>query len=187
MKLKSFIHFFRLNKSEEKHIVAHQSITMSNYQNLERDFAQMHVRDQGGGADYQRIPPATAPKPKAYTSAPAPFKPGKKSVVTQTGLHTFHKLLTDGGEAFVIGVIFALYLTGFLSGNSHSLHFPYVATVMQCLYASLPLAFVGGGDCAGFFLICRDFWGFFCVWMIQSLPVPFFQVEISSRTPVPLF
>ena len=50
---------------------------MSNYQNLDRDFAQMHVRDQGGGADYQRIPPATAPKPKAYTSAPAPFKPGK--------------------------------------------------------------------------------------------------------------
>ena len=49
---------------------------MSNYQNLDRDFAQMHVRDQGGGADYQRIPPATAPKPKAYTSAPAPFKPG---------------------------------------------------------------------------------------------------------------
>ncbi|KAK7093656.1 lipoma-preferred partner homolog [Littorina saxatilis] len=52
---------------------------MSNYQNLDRDFAQMHVRDQGGGGDYPRIPPATAPKPKAYTSAPAPFKPGGTS------------------------------------------------------------------------------------------------------------
>lgn len=49
---------------------------MSNYQNLDRDFSQMHVRDQGGGDSYGRMAPATAPKPKPYTSAPAPFKPG---------------------------------------------------------------------------------------------------------------
>lgn len=45
------------------------------YQNIDRDFAQKNVRDQGSG-DYKRAPPATAPKPKPYTPAPAPFKQG---------------------------------------------------------------------------------------------------------------
>lgn len=47
------------------------------YQNLDRDFAQMHVREQGGSGEFKRMPPATSPKPKPYTSAPAPFKPGE--------------------------------------------------------------------------------------------------------------
>lgn len=44
------------------------------YQHLDRDFAQMHVHE--GSGDYKRAPPATAPKPKPFTAAPAPFKPG---------------------------------------------------------------------------------------------------------------
>lgn len=50
---------------------------MSNYQNLDRQFAQMRVHEQGG--EFQRMPPATAPKPKSYTAAPAPFKSGGAS------------------------------------------------------------------------------------------------------------
>ncbi|KAL8572656.1 hypothetical protein ACOMHN_016506 [Nucella lapillus] len=48
---------------------------MSNYQNLDREFAQMRVHHEQG-SEFQRMPPATAPKPKPYPAAPAPFKSG---------------------------------------------------------------------------------------------------------------